>query len=467
MGQSISQLTDGVSALGTDQVRVARVSGGGYIDRRLTLSMIAALASPITQNITITGGDVLRFQDFEDGVNTVGTGTARTLSSLGYSNGSAATQFPLTAAWFGSITASAVDYDTAVICEAFLTLENSTNKVRKLAAGNGTFILKGLEVPLPAYKSGGSGGYPSQFIFDGEGCLFKCEGSQTYAFTTTIADQTEADDFAIFNTWELTNFKLVQGSAGTVATGMRLGACRSLDMRNVEFEGFDSYGFVGGFLLNALFTNVNTNFCGVAGILFNKGWWSGAGYSTAGNQPMFINCRFRTTSNTQIGAHIIGCDSVEFHRCTVEGNDGEYGIYIDSSPTTVAKNVVINGLHAEIAGGNKYAQAIIGMKGSDPFTCEVRRVFWQSSATNVVLLQSESVNGTTHVVIRDCLTNQTWKLQQIDSGGTSSWDMKNITLQGGPDTNADILDTATYPNIWATATIPTGTSRVRFEKPMN
>lgn len=89
MGQSISQLTDGVSALGTDQVRVARVSGGGYIDRRLTLSMIAALASPITQNITITGGDVLRFQDFEDGVNTVGTGTARTLSSLGYSNGSA------------------------------------------------------------------------------------------------------------------------------------------------------------------------------------------------------------------------------------------------------------------------------------------------------------------------------------------------------------------------------------------
>lgn len=182
---------------------------------------------------------------------------------------------------------------------------------------------------------------------------------------------------------------------------------------------------------------------------------------------MFINCRFRTTSNTQIGAHIIGCDSVEFHRCTVEGNDGEYGIYIDHSPTTVAKNVVINGLHAEIAGGNKYAQAIIGMKGSDPFTCEVRRVFWQSSATNVVLLQSESVNGTTHVVIRDCLTNQTWKLQQIDSGGTSSWDMKNITLQGGPDTNADILDTATYPNIWATATIPTGTSRVRFEKPMN
>ena len=106
------------------------------------------------------------------------------------------------------------------------------------------------------------------------------------------------------------------------------------------------------------------------------------------------------------------------------------------------------------------------MKCSDPFTCEVRRVFWQSSATNVVLLQSESVNGTTHVVIRDCLTNQTWKLEQIDSGGTSSWDMKNVTLQGNPTSATDVRDTVGFPNIWATATIPTS-NRVRFEPPMN
>ncbi len=91
---------------------------------------------------------------------------------------------------------------------------------------------------------------------------------------------------------------------------------------------------------------------------------------------------------------------------------------------------VVVGVHAEIGGGNKYTNAIIGMKGSDPFTCEVRRVFWQSSAANVVLLESESVNATNHIVIRDCLTNQSWKLKQIDTtGGTSSWDLKNITLE--------------------------------------
>lgn len=463
MGQKISELTDGITAQGTDLVRVARSSGGGYIDRRLSLADLADLLP----NVTITGGDVLRFSDFGDGVNTVGTGVSRTLTSLGYTTGSAATQFPLTASEWGTIDVTTVNYDTAVAQEALLTLGLGANKIRKVVAGEGDFILSGHEVILPAFKGTGTSGYPNQFIFDGEGAMFFCTGAQSYGFTSDITDQTEADDKAIFNTWAISNMKIVQGSGGGVSTGMRLGACRSLNMTNVEFEGFNGYGFVGGFLLNSLFTNVNTNFCGSAGVYIDRGWWSGSGYSTAGNQPMFINCRFRTTSTTQIGAHIIGCDSVEFYRTTLEGSDGAYGIYIDNSPTTVAKNVLISGVHAEIGDGNKYTNAIIGMKGSDPFTCEVRRVFWQSSATNVILLQSESTNGTNHIVMRDCLTNQTWKIEQINTGsGQSSWDMKNVTLQGNPTTAADVRDTVGFPNIWATATVPTS-NRVRFEPPMN
>ena len=334
-------------------------------------------------------------------------------------------------------------------------------------AGSGDFILSGHEVILPSFKGSGTSGYPTQFIIDGQGASFFCRGSQTYGFTSDITDQTEAEDNSIFNTWSIYNMKILQGAGGTVSVGMRLGACRSLDMRNVEFEGLDDSGFVGGFLLNSLFTNVNTNFCGQAGVYIDKGWWSGAGYSIAGNQPMFVNCRFRTTDPAQIGAHIVGCDSVEFYRTTVEGSDGAYGIYIDNSVTTVAKNVLISGVHAEIGDGNKYTNAIIGIKGSDPFTCEVRRVFWQSSDTNVILLESESTNGTNHIVLRDCLTNQTWKLKQINTtGGTSSWDMKNITLQGNPTSAADVRDTVGFPNIWATATVPTS-NRVRFEPPMN
>lgn len=97
MGQKISELTDGVTAQGSDLVRVARSSGGGYIDRKLSLTEVSALASNVTQNITITGGNNLRFSDFGDGTNTVGTGTPRSLTSLGYTEGTAATQFPNTA----------------------------------------------------------------------------------------------------------------------------------------------------------------------------------------------------------------------------------------------------------------------------------------------------------------------------------------------------------------------------------
>lgn len=463
MGQKISQMTSGAPAVGTDLLPIVRTVGGNQVNRRIAISDLASLLP----NVTITGGDVLRIADFGDGVNTVGTGVSRTLTSLGYTTGSAATQFPLTASEWGTIDVTTVNYDTACTQEALLTLGLGANKIRKVVAGEGDFILSGHEIILPAFKGTGTSGYPNQFIFDGEGAIFFCTGAQSYGFTSDITDQTEADDKAIFNTWAISNMKIVQGSGGGVSTGMRLGACRSLNMTNVEFEGFDDYGFVGGFLLNSLFTNVNTNFCGASGIKIDKGWWSGSSYGLSGNQPMFINCRFRTTATTQIGAHIIGCDSVEFHRCTVEGSDGAYGIYIDNSVTTVSKNVVINGLHAEIGDGNKYTNAIIGMKGSDPFTCEVRRVFWQSSATNVILLQSESTNGTNHIVMRDCLTNQTWKIKQINTGsGQSSWDMKNVTLQGNPSTAADVRDTVGYPNIWATATVPTS-NRVRFEPPMN
>ena len=77
MGQKISELTAGSPAVGTDLLRVARSSGGGYVDRSVTVQSILDQTNTVTQNITVTGGDVLRFQDFEDGTNTVGTGTGR------------------------------------------------------------------------------------------------------------------------------------------------------------------------------------------------------------------------------------------------------------------------------------------------------------------------------------------------------------------------------------------------------
>ena len=463
MGQKTSELTAGSPAVGTDLLRVARFTGGGYVDRSVTVQSILDQTNTVTQNIAVTGGDVLRFQDFEDGTNTVGTGTGRTLASLGYSNGSAATQWPLTAAKWGSITASSTDYDTVVIQEAFETLRNGTNRVRKLAAGNGAFVLAGSPIYLPSYKSGVSSNVDSQmFVFDGEGCRFRVTGSQTYAFSSDITDQTEADNSCIDNRWRFGNFKITGAGSNTA---VRFGATRGAIIEFIEIDDFAT-GWQSGFLLNAVYNEECTVNCSTHGVLIDKGWWTSAGYSTAGNQPMFMNCRFRTVGNTEIGCKVVGADSTWFQRCTVEGTDGAYGIYIDNSVTTVSKNARIDMLHAEIGSSGVYANAIIGVKGSDPFTMKATEVFWQGGS-NVILMESESTNGTNHIVLRDCLTNTNWKLKQINTGsGQSSWDMKNVTLQGNPTSAADVRDTVGFPNIWATATVPTS-NRVRFEPPMN
>lgn len=460
MAAKITELTDGTPAQGTDQVRVARSSGGGYVDRRLTLGDIAGLIS----NVTVTGGDTLRIADFEDGVNTAGTGAARTLSSLGYTNGTAATEWPLTAALWGSIVAADVDYDTVVIQEAFETLRLGSNKIRKLVGGEGYFTIGGHEVYLPSYKSTGNGGTydPQQFHFDGHGCMFRVLSTASYGFTSNITDQTEADNDCIDNRWTFGNCSFRGQGTGTA---IRFGGSRSAKLYQLEVNNFDT-GIQVGFMLNALYENIATVNCQTNGMLVDKGWWSGAGYSTAGNQPLFMNCRFRTTDTDQYGCKVIGADSAEFYRCTVEGTNGLYGIYIDNSVSSVSKNAVINGLHSEIGGGLKFTNAIIGVKGSDPYTFEVRRVYSQGGA-GVVLVESESTNATNHIVIRDCLAGSTqFKLTQINSGGVSSWDMKNVTLAGNPTSSADVVDTIGFPNIWTTATVPT-VGRVRWESPLN
>lgn len=419
----------------------------------------------IIQNITINGSDVLRIPDFETNGNTVGVGSLRTLASLGYTNASAAASYPLTAARWGGIDAATIDYDTVCIQEAFETLRNGTNKIRKLAAGNGFFIISGHEVILPSYKSGGIpnalNNDSQMFVFDGEGCVFRVEGGLDYGFTSLINNQTEALNSCIDNRWRFGNLKMRGTGTGTA---IRIAATRSAIIEQIEVNNFAT-GIQANFLLNALYSNIATANCSEQGMLITQGWWTGAQPSTAGNQPMFVNCRFRTVDVNEIGCKVVGADSSWFQRCTVEGPDGGYGIYIDLSTTSVAKNARIDLLHAETDRGT-YTNAIIGIKGADPFTLYGSQLFWQGPP-NVVLIESESDTATNRVVLRDCLNTGPWQLRQINTfGGNTSWDMKNVSLPGGPTTAADVINTVAYPNIWAPGSAIPTPNRVRYEPPM-
>lgn len=412
--------------------------------------------------VIVTGGGTLRIADFGDGTNTVGTGTARTLASLGYTNSTAAARWPLTAAKWGGITASSTDYDTVCVQEAFETLRQGSNRIRKLAGGQGAYVLTN-QIYLPSYKSGISSNADSQmFIFDGEGCLFRVTGSQAYAFTSDIQTQTEAVNSAVDNRWRFGNFKIKGTGANTA---IRMGATRSAWIEQIEIDGFET-GWLSGFMLNAKYDNIATVNCTI-GMKIDRGWWPSAGYATAGNQPRFTNCRFRMVDTDQIGCHIIGTDGPVLRDCTIEGVNANYGIYIDNADSTVCKYATVENTHIEMETAGDFAGAAIYYGGQSAFGIRVISPYNQfGGSPNVTLLHLHSKVGVNKAWLSygdNSEGSDAWTLRNTtEGGGNGSWDFFNFRLKGNPTTAARIADSGNPDGIWtADSVIPTA-GRIRI-----
>jgi hypothetical protein len=55
------------------------------------------------------------------------------------------------------------------------------------------------------------------------------------------------------------------------------------------------------------------------------------------------------------------------------------------------------------------------------------------------------------VIMKYCFgntSNARWLLESIDGGGFVAWDFDDVAIQGNPTTPAQVVDTATYPNVW-------------------
>lgn len=421
----------------------------------MTSAIAAAGLGTTTVNVTVTGGNTLRVLDFGDGVNTVGAGSIRSLQSLGYTNATAAAQWPLTAAAWGSINASTVDYDTVAWQEALETLRNGSNKIRKLEAGPGYFTITGHEVYLPGYKSSGNGGTydPQQFILDGCGAMVRvADASLSYGFTSNVADQTTAVDQHVDNRWTIHSLSMKGAGSGT---GMRLGASRGAMLSQLEFNGF-STGFQAGFLLNSQYNNVCTVNC-TTGVKVDKGWWSGAGYSTAGNQPRFYNCRFRMVDPAEVGCHVAGTDTPRFQDCTIEGTDAAYGLFIDNADSTVCKYAIVDNIHVEMETAGDFAGAAIYFGGQSAFGIRISGVYNQFEGTpNVTILHMHSKVGVNKAWLSfsdNSEGSDAWTLKNTtESGGNGSWSFDDFRLKGNPTTASQIYDPSNTLGIWATAT---------------
>ena len=67
------------------------------------------------------------------------------------------------------------------------------------------------------------------------------------------------------------------------------------------------------------------------------------------------------------------------------------------------------------------------------------------------------------VVMSNCFgnnSNNRWLLKSTDNGGFVAWDFDNVHLQGNPTTAANVVDAATYPNIWVGGVTPSRTVKI-------
>lgn len=424
-------------------------------------------AAIIAASTTVIGG-VYCPQLFDDGINTSGTGELKLLSTLGYSNATAAVRWPLAAANFGgTIQANNTSLDDVIWASAFegmksgilYDIESLPNRAYAFQRGN---------IAIPNYKTTSSNNTDSQqYSVFFRNALYRNASGNSFArgiFYKLPSDQTDADTNCIDNRWKFFGGKFK--SAGVNDIGIEIGATRSAHFEDMEFQGH-AKGIYGMFLLNSTFERVNTSGC-VNGIYISQGNWVGAGISNSVSQPSFYNCRHRVTGSNQIGVYLTAVDNIGFYGVQGEGTAGSHLIFIYVPPSaTVSKNCYIHNIRSEIGGGTKWANAVIGFSGREFNTFQIDGAFTQAAETNTTLLETDNAQGTTVFEILNVRGNNggnTFKFKNVNSGGAGAYRFRNTQLQGAPQTAADVVNTAAFPNIWTADSDIPPVSRIDFLK---
>jgi len=446
------------------QAAESPAAGNPYV----TVSALDTAIAAISQPGIVIVGNIYSPHNYDDGVNTSGTGENKLLNTLGYTNGTAATQWPLAATYYGgTIDTTTVSLDDVLWACAFqgarsniiTQIEALPNKAYAFNKGN-LRIFHNKSTPNANRDS-------QQYTIDFKDCLLRNASGASFLiamFYMQPDSQTDADNNCIDNRWKFRNGKF--RAAGSTDTGLKIGATRAARFEGLEFQNFQ-YGINGSFLLNSHFEHGIPASC-TTGIYHPKGIWSGAGYAHSASQPKFYDCRFRVTATTHKGIHLEACDNARMIGCQFEGTNGEYGIYIEvPSSGTVLKNFVIEGTRSEIGNGTTWTNALIGFRGRDAYTVTIDTLFHQAADTNTTLLEATNTQGTTIFNLRNIRGNtggNTWKLKNVNSGGAGAYIMRNTTLQGAPQTAADVIDTVGFPNIWTADSNVPPLSRIDFIK---
>lgn len=449
--------------------------------RTVTDAYLAALAGtygtpgPSNKYVTTTdprltalsGIPINVIQNYEDGINSSGNNTGVTLGTLGYTSGTAATQFPLTAGLWGSISTSTT-YDSCVFQEAIATLGYQKNTYltslqNRLYHLNHQIIIPTLKYDVASTDRTNS----QQYIVDLVGCRIRDIRTSTFLplFYKSPSDQTSANNHDVEFSWTFKNFDVIAEVTGFgfpygTSSCFRIGSGKRWKFENVTLRNYDT-AFIGSMLLNTHFLNCEFINCTTSGFKNQVGWWSGATAGQNCSQLTFERCRFQDAGLKFLD--LTNADSCHVLDCQVEGSAGDYGIYWDNTATSVIKGLTITNLRSEHQ--SHFAKAIVGINSNDGFYVALKGGWHQAGTSGTILIEAGGT-GETRIDIENWYNSggtSAWKFRNI--GSNTCWEIHKTMLQGQPTTEANLISgIAPYDNIWdltSGGTIPTS-NRVNF-----
>lgn len=428
-------------------------------------------------NLTVSGGGggasvELFISDLEDGVNISGIGAKQLLNTLTnpttaatYTNVSAAAKFPYSAAVYGTIDVTTFTYDDVVVMEAFqkATLEDRWTMLK--STPNKTYYYTKGGFLIANVKASPVSNVDSKiFIFDMQGARFFYDGDVTVAHTLFKKTVLLANlGNALDRRWEFKNVNIDGKTLKAGSKGFEFCGGRSCNFQNIEIKNFDT-AFHGGSLLQTQFVELATSQCEV-GLLADLTLVSGATAAQAVWQPILYNCRFRGVTTTAIGCIFEGVEHPRLYDVGWEGSDMLHAVRYDNKGNSVGKKITIINPRCEInaSGAGKFTGAAFKFTGSDYHFIKFEGAEIQNVTANFTLLDVESKASPVMVVMSNCFgntSNNRWLLKSTDNGGFVAWDFDNVHLQGNPTTAANVVDTATYPNIWVGGVTPSRTVKI-------
>lgn len=397
---------------------------------------------------------------FADG-QTLGDGTYRTLTSLGYDNAEAAALWPrVDAAYTIDVTTQDIDWITHQ--EAMLTMQETEQSAFVSPGGRGYCPYD--TILLPREQDSWTARCRSlQFKFDFNSSRYNnVTGSSFPMFKRYPVNQTEATSNFLSFRYFLAN-AYFEGNDTDEETDcfIMLGATVGSVIENIEAQAC-GMAIDLQFCMQSQLNNVNVVSFGKYGVAIRDGLWTGAGANTAQCNNAGVNS-FRSvcgSGKTPLASiYVQGNRNTDIYKGTFEGFSGAETqiLYIQAYPPsgtlpgTVKNTLRMTQLDFEGAGASRAAIRSLGnniYSQLDTYNSQLdpgdTAVLFEACAQN-------GINGGQTVRIANApLYNPGYKFRNVQTGGpTHKWIVENVELNN----NASLINAANWDTSFS-GTIP-------------